>query len=336
MIGTKNIHLSDYSSDESTVGSYSTTEKAVKGSDISPDGRSSADILLERMQQHTAFLEELILCKNNEINELKRVLALRTEEMKQKQVEYEHVMIHPARYSAMGEMLGTIAHHWRQPLNVISLTVQNMKDAWDYGEFNAELLDRSVFKTMEQVMLLSRTIDDFRTFLNPVETSEIFNPVQCIKECVGLLSGWFSNFPSIEVRNTEGVGEDIRITGCQNVFKQVILNVLNNANDAIQGQQRRIGPTFRGMVTIDIRCRDYYSFIVISDNGGGIAESSMDHIFEPYFTTKDKANGIGIGLYVSKLIIENSMNGSLWAENIPDGALFGIKLPLALDEEVSL
>jgi signal transduction histidine kinase len=245
-------------------------------------------------------------------------------------------MIHPARYAAMGEMLGTIAHQWRQPLNVISLTVQNMKDAWDYGEFNAELLDRSVFKTMEQVMLLSRTIDDFRTFLNPVETSEIFNPVECVKECVGLLSGWFSNFPAIEVRNTDEAANDIRIAGCQNVFKQVIINVLNNANDAIQGRQRSIGPAFRGEVSINIRCRDDYAVICIADNGGGIAESAMDHIFEPYFTTKDKANGIGIGLYVSKLIIENSMNGSLWGENIPDGALFGIKLPLALDEGVSL
>ena len=300
------------------------------------DGSGTVDIRLKRLQQYATYLEVLLLRKNSEINILQRIMESRVEEMKQKQNENEHVMIHQARHAAMGEMLGTIAHQWRQPLHVISLVVQNMKEAREYGEFSDELLDRSIFQAMEQVMYLSRTIDNFRTFLNPAKSTEYFNPIECVEECVGLLSGWFSNYPSIEVQKGVGPEEDIRIAGCQNAFNQVILNVLNNANDAVQEQHRRIGPPFQGRITIEITRRDDDAVIGVADNGGGISESAMDHIFEPYFTTKDKANGIGIGLYVSRLIIENSMNGSLRGKNIPDGALFNIRLPVAIIDRVCI
>lgn len=292
------------------------------------------DIHLKRLQRYATHLELLLLRKNNEIYDLQKVMESRVAEMRQKQDEHERVMIHQARHAAMGEMLGTIAHQWRQPLNVISLVVQNMEDAREYNEFSDEILERSIIQTMEQVMLLSRTIDDFRMFLSPVKMTEYFDPMQCVEECVGMLSGWFSNFPDIDVRKTGGVEKHIRFAGCQNTFKQVIIHLLNNANDAVQEQQRRVGREFRGLITIHLQYRDDCAVISIADNGGGIAESTMKHIFEPYFTTKNKANGIGIGLYVSKLIIENSMDGSLWGENTPDGALFGIRLPVAMVDEV--
>ena len=233
---------------------------------------------------------------------------------------HEQVMIHQARHAAMGEMLGTIAHQWRQPLNVISLVVQNMKDAWEYGEFSGELLNLSVSRTMEQIVFLSRTIDDFRMFLNPVETSEFFNPIQCVHEIVGVLSGWFSDFPAITVETTDAAEPDVRIAGCHNAFTQVILNLLNNANDAVHEQQRRIGSGFHGLITIHCERRDKDVVISISDNGSGIDVLEIDHIFDPYFTTKHTLNGIGVGLYISRMIVEHSMNGSLWAENIQSGA----------------
>jgi signal transduction histidine kinase len=297
---------------------------------IEPDDFVPVDVRLEHMQKYTTYLEEIIVCKNSEISELQKIMELRIEEMRQQQIKHESLIIHPARQAAMGEMLSTIAHQWRQPLQVISLAVQNMKDAWEYGEFNGELLDRSVFKTMEQVMYLSRTIDDFSSFLKPVKATEYFNPILCIEESVGLLSGWFSGFPAIEMRKAGEAEATIRISGCQNAFKQVVLNVLNNANDAIQEQKRRIGQSFQGLITISIQRREENAVISIADNGGGINESVKEHIFEPYFSTKDKANGIGIGLYVSRLIIENSMNGSIRAENTPEGALFGIILPVTM------
>lgn len=332
MNGAKNIQPTDYAIDETSRG-YCTGVGNANGTGCSAKTHESGmdDIHQKRLQQYATHLELLMLRKNLEISDLQRIMESRVEEMRSKQVEHERVMIHQARHAAMGEMLGTIAHQWRQPLHSISLVVQNMKDAWEYGEFNGELLERSIFQAMEQIMYLSRTIDDFRTYLNPVKMTNYIRPQQCIEESVGLLSSWFSNFPAIELQKSDGAEELILIAGCQNAFKQVLLNLLNNASDAVQEQQRRIGSVFRGVITIQLRSCGNDVVITVTDNGGGIDESVMKHIFEPYFTTKPKANGIGIGLYVARLIVENSLNGTLWAENIPGGAQFGIRLPVSAD-----
>lgn len=257
----------------------------------------------------------------------KNNVVSRGEEMSQIRFDHERLLIHQARHAAMGEMLGTIAHQWRQPLNIISLVVQNMKDSWECGEFNDEFLERSVFQLMAQVMGLSRTIDDFRMFLDPEKTTDLFDPVCCVEEIVGLLSGSFPNYPAIEILNNHLEETDVRITGCYNSFSQVIFNLLNNAKDAVQEQQHRAGPAYRGHVAIEFQRLEDDLAIFVSDNGGGIAESAIEHVFEPYFTTKRKNNGVGTGLYISKIIIENSMNGRLWVENIPNGALLGVRLP---------
>jgi signal transduction histidine kinase len=296
-----------------------------------PADQETADIHPERLQQYISHIERLLLNKCREVSELQRIMELNVENILQKQVEHNHVMIHQARYAAMGEMLGTVAHQWRQPLHAISLIIQNMQDAWEFGEFSEEFLDRSVIQAMEKIMYLTRTIDDFRTFLNPVKSAEYFSPLRCVDECVGLLSGWFTNFPAIDVHKNDGVEEFMRIAGCQNAFKQVLINLLNNANDAVSKQQR-FATAFRGRITIDIQCSNNEAIIGVADNGGGIDASAMGQIFEPYFTTKDKTNGIGLGLYISRLIIENNLNGCLWAENIPEGALFSIRLPIAMND----
>lgn len=323
--------------DKAPVG-YSSVSRHARGMVCVAESSNpgTVDIRLKRLQLYVNYLEVLLLRKNNEMSELQKIMEMRIHELLQKQNEHERVMIHQASHAAMGEMLGTIAHHWRQPLHVISLVVQNMKDAWEYGEFDGDLLERSVTKAMEQISSLSRTIDDFRMFVNPVKTTEQFNPIRCVEEIVALLSGWFSDIPAIEMQITGDAEEKMRITGCQNAFKQAALNLLNNANDAVQEQQRRIGPSFQGRIMIDFQLRGDDAIIGVADNGGGIAKSAMEHIFEPYFTTKEKSNGIGTGLYVSRLIIEKSMNGTLWAENIPDGAFFGIRLPVAINDEVRI
>lgn len=332
MTSAKMMQLADYAIDGMLPDLNTLAGKTGESFQDSLSGCRGAESGRERLQMYATHLELMLLRKNCEISELQRMMEARVEEMKQKQSEHERVMIHQARHAAMGEMLGTIAHQWRQPLNSISLVFQNMKDAWEYGEFDGELLDRSLFKVMEQIMGLSRTIDDFRSFLAPVKASVSFNPVRCVEESVGLLSGWFSNFPAIDIRRSDLTDEDIPITGCPNAFSQVVFNLLTNATEAVQVRQRLIGPDFSGRITINFHLDDDAFFISFADNGGGIAESAMEHIFKPYFTTKSKANGMGTGLYVSKLIIENSMNGSIWAENINDGALFSIRLPVVLGD----
>lgn len=285
---------------------------------------------LETLQQYSTQLETFLMNKAIEVRRLQGIVAMEVEEKRQQQIEHEHTIIQQARHAAMGEMLGTISHQWRQPLNIVSLLLLNMKDAWECGELTKELMDKSIVQATEQIMSLSRTIDDFRTFINPVRSTEYICPIQSVKEMVALLSGWFSNFPAIDMQMGRGVDEQLRISGCQNAFKQVILNILNNANDAIQERKRRIGLSFGGQITVHFQRNDEMVTVGVSDNGGGIAETVMEHIFEPYFSTREKGDGIVTGLYVSRLIVENTMNGRLWAENTGDGACFSIDIPMTV------
>lgn len=131
-----------------------------------PVDREQSETALERMERYTAHLEGLVLQKNEEMRSLQRIMALHVKEEIQKATMNEHIMIQQAHQAAMSELLDIAAHHWRQPLNVIALVVQNLKHAWDSGEFDDELLDRSVSQAMEQINLMSRFIDDFRTLLN--------------------------------------------------------------------------------------------------------------------------------------------------------------------------
>ncbi|GEM_PF-1537116 len=287
---------------------------------------------LERLKQYTVYLEGLLICTNAELNRLQSLLAARSYEEKQRHAVHEQIMIQQARKAAMGDMLGVVAHKWRQPLSAISLVIQNMKDAWEYGEFDGELLLQASSSVVEQVNLLSRTIDEFRSYLIPPDSADYFNPKQCVKDAVILLSNCFSHFTAIEIQDADLLDDDLQVAGSHYGFQQVMHNLLRNANDAVQEQQHRIGADFAGAITISFQRLDDEIVIRVADNGGGIPESIMERIFDPLFTTKQENEGLGVGLYVSRIIIENSMGGRLWSENDNDGALFFIRLPVVKAE----
>jgi len=280
-----------------------------------------------RLNQYVRLLEGVIQHKDAELLDMRNLLEQRIREESEKRVANEHVMIHQARRAAMGEMLGAIAHQWRQPLNALSMIVQNMKDAWEYGEFSGELMDHSVSSAMEQIRFMSKTIDVFRNFFRPRSSTEHFCPKQCVDEVVAMVSGWFSNFVTIPIEIIDTLGDEVKVQGCHNEFKQVILNLLCNARDAILKQPQKSSGPRSGLITIRLFREGASVFIGVKDNGGGIDESVMERIFEPYFTTKEVANGSGIGLYMSKVIVETKMYGALWAENVSDGAQFVMSLP---------
>lgn len=296
---------------------------------IESDCCRTVDDRLERLQQYTTHLERLLLNRSSEVSELHKYLAICFDGESNFKNCSEQIVIHQARHAAMGEILGVIAHKWRQPLNSISLIIQNLVDAWKFGEMNDELMVHSEYRIMEQVSQLTRSIDDFRSFLDPVTVSEFFDPIESVKQVIALLNGLFSDFSNLDIQINDYSRKTFQATGCQNAFQQVIFNLLTNAKDAICDRQRSDSKVFNGVISVSFtNCKDDV-VITIADNGGGIAASVMEHIFEPFYTTKHKTNGIGIGLYVSRLIIENSMSGSLWANNIQDGAFFGIRLPAA-------
>jgi C4-dicarboxylate-specific signal transduction histidine kinase len=232
--------------------------------------------------------------------------------------EKEQMLIQQSRQAAMGEMIGNIAHQWRQPLNALGLTVQQLSLIYDLGEFNREFLDKSVLQSMELIKHMSRTIDDFRNYFRPDKEKSEFKVRKVIAKTLSLIEDSFKNqHLGIEVI----AKDDPAIFGYQNEFAQALLNILNNARDALI--ERKINDP---RMTIMICSEDDRGVITISDNAGGIPEEIMGKIFDPYFTTKGPQQGTGVGLFMSKTIIEKNMGGRLAARNFGDGAEFRIEV----------
>ena len=232
--------------------------------------------------------------------------------------EKEQMLIQQSRQAAMGEMIGNIAHQWRQPLNTLGLTIQQLSLFYDLGEFTKELLDNNVSRSMELIQHMSQTIDDFRNYFKPDKKKIDFKVQKALANTMTLIGDSFkSQHIDVELVTTD----DPVIHGFKNEFAQVVLNILNNARDVL---------TERGIkdprVKITLGSENGRAVVTISDNAGGIPEEIIGKIFDPYFTTKGPQSGTGVGLFMSKTIIEKNMGGSLTVQNIADGAEFRIEM----------
>ncbi|MBF0317569.1 MAG: PAS domain-containing protein, partial [Nitrospirae bacterium] len=260
--------------------------------------------------------------------ELKRLnsnLAAMVKEETSKRQMQEQMLIQQSKMAAMGEMIGLIAHQWKQPLNAIAIIVQDMKDAYKFGEVDEEYIERTIDSTMGQVKFMSKTMDDFRNFFKPSRQKVTFDVKNAIDELISMFIAIFTK-NNINVYLKAEQSLKLIANGYPNEFKQVILNILNNSKDAIISRQAS-GDKTQGLIEVEITGNEKAGQIVIyiRDNGGGIPEKVMDRMFEPYFTTKG-TEGTGIGLYMSKTIIETNMGGSLTVKNIDGGAEFAIAL----------
>jgi PAS domain S-box-containing protein len=232
--------------------------------------------------------------------------------------EKEQMLIQQSRQAAMGEMIGNIAHQWRQPLNILGLYTQQLGVFYGSPNFNKEFLDTSIAKSMEIIKHMSKTIDDFRGYFKPEKEKIDFYVNAAIKSTLSLLEGNFQT-PKITIDFVEH-GKPI-INGYQNEFAQVFLNILNNARDAII--ERGIN---NARVTITICNEDNCAVVTVVDNAGGIPDEIINKVFDPYFTTKGPQVGTGIGLFMSKTIIEKNMGGRLTVRNTDAGAEFRIEV----------
>jgi len=212
-------------------------------------------------------------------------------------LQKDKILQEQSKLAAMGEMIGAIAHQWRQPLNSLALNIQLLVEDYLDKKVDEKYLENFEEKQMEIIKFMSKTIDDFRNFFKIKKEKETFSAKKTIKEVLNLVNAQLKNNNiTIEVK-----GDDFEINGYKNEFQQVILNLINNAKDAIL--EKNIND---GKITIIIENNK----IIIEDNGIEISEKIANRIFEPYFTTKD-TNGTGIGLYMSKNIIEK-MDGKLY------------------------
>ncbi|SNB46957.1 PAS domain S-box protein [Geobacter sp. DSM 9736] len=244
-------------------------------------------------------------------------MAARLEAMEALQ-EKERMLVHQGRQAAMGEMIGNIAHQWRQPLNVLALIIQDLQLRSDMGQFSKGHFDASARKALDTIHHLSRTIDDFRNFFRPDKERVRFRVAEVLARTLSLLEQSLGNL-RIEVKVE--VADDPVSIGYPNEYSQVLLNILQNARDALEARR---GSTQRA-VTIKVFKEGSKAVITVSDNAGGIPAEIISRVFDPYFTTKGPDKGTGLGLFMSKTIIERNMSGKLTVRNIAEGAEFRIE-----------
>ena len=268
-------------------------------------------------------------CKNHlELIEINQTLERRIEEEVRKNREKDQHILQQSRLAQMGEMISMIAHQWRQPLGSISAVAASIKlkitlNRFDYStpqgqEASKEFLNEAMSKIESYVQFLTHTIDDFRNFFKPNKQKESVTLSQLVNRTLEIIGKALEiNGITIKVE-TQATHE---IFTYANEVTQVILNILKNAEDAIKERE-----TIHAHILITISKEDKWQTISIEDNAGGIPEHVLPHIFEPYFSTKSEKNGSGLGLYMSKTIIEEHCGGYIVASNTTHGAKFTIKL----------
>ncbi|MEA3290183.1 MAG: hybrid sensor histidine kinase/response regulator [Campylobacterota bacterium] len=242
-----------------------------------------------------------------------------------KELEEKNILLYQqSKFAAMGEMIGNIAHQWRQPLNSIGATMMRLEFQTKNNDLSKKAVEDTIEKTNKILNHMSKTIDDFRNFFSPHKEKSIFK----FKEIINDISELFMPQLTSDNISLEIIcKKDIEIYGYPNELKQVLLNILSNSKDAIIASSKN-----NGKIDISIKQCTNDVIISISDNGDGIKQEILEKIFDPYFTTKFQAQGTGIGLYMSKLIIENNMQGTINVKNTKYGAKFTIKIPISLED----
>jgi len=282
----------------------------------SNDQRSLVGTVIDITARATA--EEQLIEHQHALEALNRTLEQRVSEALAVSREKDRMVMQQSRFAAMGEMVAGIAHQWRQPLNMLGLSVQALQLAHAKGALTQEFMDRHCDKTLELLKYMSHTIDDFRNFFRPEQAPHPFRLDEAVQRVVTFFASSVHNIAiSTDVRTSA------TICGHMNELSQVMLNILNNARDALR--ERQITDP---AIVVTVSQQDNMNLITVADNAGGIPEQVIDRIFDPFFSTKDAAHGTGLGLYMVKSMVEKSMNGAITARNTAHGAEFRITLPL--------
>jgi PAS domain S-box-containing protein len=235
--------------------------------------------------------------------------------------ESEHKMYQQSRLAAMGQLIVAISHNWRNPLNALGLLIQDIEDAYDFGELDKAYLHDTIRKSVAQINYMSQTIDDFGSFFRPVGEEHAFHVATLIESTVDELNKEMRQ--SDITLSVEPESRDYTMFGYPDELQKVIENIIKNARDAIM--EKQLQAPFPGKITLAYSARQETKTITVKDNGGGIPETIIDKVFDPYYTTKEQGKGTGLGLYMSKVIIETNMNGKLTVQNSDNGAEFKIE-----------
>jgi signal transduction histidine kinase/predicted transcriptional regulator len=254
---------------------------------------------------------------------IKQILKEEIKEEVRLRRENEHLMMQQARMASIGETVSYIAHQWRQPLGHLGGILMNLESAYSFGELNKEYLKDKIDQGNTLIKYMSQTIDDFRLFFQPNKKQEAFDIIASIEQSLKIVSASL-NYNHIRIKK-EYEQIPFYLLGYPSEFAQAVLNLINNARDALLQTQQE-----DKIITISISQHEKQIKILLCDNGSGIDEEILAHIFDPYKTSKQDQGGTGIGLYITRLIIEQKMHGKIKAYNTSSGACFSITLPQIL------
>ncbi len=260
-------------------------------------------------------LELRVKQKTKELQELNKSLELRIAKEIEQNQEKQNIMFWQARHASLGQMLANIAHQWRQPLMELALILFNMKKASLQND--GKEVEKRYEEAKINIKSMSSTIDDFSNFFNPSKTKESFSVKKALEDALHLID--------LGDINLKIALEDMRVVGSSNELTQVIINLVKNSIDAFSSN---------AVLIKELDIKSYktkeYAMIEVSDNAGGIPKEMREKIFEPYFSTKHKNRGSGLGLFMSKMIIQKSLDGTLELSSSGTNSTFSIKIPLGL------
>ena len=279
--------------------------------------------LEDKVRQRTQELElsnKQLKIKTIELENLNNNLDAEIKKEIDNRKRQEQLLIQQSKLAEMGEMISMIAHQWRQPLSALGTIIQNIHLRYSLGKLDQEYVEKQRRLSNSLTEKMSATIDDFRNFFKPNKEKKDFSIKNTIDKTIFLID---DSFKSHSIKIEHYIVDDVIVNGFENELSQVLLNILTNSKDAII-ENNTIDP----LITLKTKQIQTHIKILISDNAGGISQSVINKIFEPYFTTKDTHNGTGLGLYMSKIIIEQNMRGELKVKNIKNGVEFSIYIPI--------
>ncbi|MDD2888956.1 MAG: HAMP domain-containing sensor histidine kinase [Aliarcobacter sp.] len=247
-------------------------------------------------------------------------IASKYNELKNENKSFERMILQQSKFVKSGEMIANITHQFRQPLNNISYILMNLKKRFNTQKLDEEYFNKKVLQANEQLQFLSKTIDDFKDFYTQDKEKELFSVKDAVQNATTILSADLKT-NNITLESKFEVYEEIKIFGVKSELSQVLIAIISNSIDVLKNIKNP-------KIKINISANQAEVIISLEDNGGGIKSKNLKKIFEPYFTTKEE--GTGIGLYLCKMIIEESFGGKIFVENKKEGVSFSLFIEKAL------
>ncbi len=276
-------------------------------------------LVSQRIDEFFRKYKEKVRLKSLALVELNETLEKKVLEEIDKNREKEQLLVHKSRLIALGEMMSNISHQWRQPLSELASILMNIKFKYKMKLLNDEEMDKKSKEAEVILEYMSHTIDGFRNFYMPKKDKQEFELYRCIEAVMTIISSTLSNN---NIKVEIDISRDIKLNTYLNELEQVVLNIVSNAKDVLISKNIK-----NPLIKISAIKDEKHIILYIEDNAGGITVKPKGKIFEPYFTTKANSDGTGIGLYMSKIIVDKNMKGILRVRNTKDGAKFGILIP---------